>query len=147
MSATFPRICLVLALVLPGPLAAQSVNLDQAGVAINGYDPVAYFSDSAARKGSNELTATHAGATYRFSSSANRDAFVVDPERYVPAYGGFCAFGVSRGYKVNIDPQAFRVVNGRLYLNYSRSVQKEWLADIPGYITKADGNWVKLKAE
>jgi YHS domain-containing protein len=125
--------------------AAQQINADRTGVAVRGYDPVAYFTDQQARKGSDQITATHAGATYYFSTTEHRDAFLAGPDRYVPAYGGFCAYGVAQGHKVDIDPEAFRVVDDRLYLNYSKGVQKRWLADVPGNIARADGNWQKLR--
>jgi YHS domain-containing protein len=124
---------------------AQAVNLDKANVAVSGYDAVAYQTENAARKGSAELVATYEGGTYRFVSAANRDAFLANPAKYVPAYGGYCAFGVSQGHKVKIDPEAYRVVDGRLYLNYDKGVQQKWFKDIPGFIVKADANWVELK--
>lgn len=126
-------------------LAAQAVNTDKSGVAISGYDPVAYFTQTKALKGSAAITAVHGAATYYFVSTANREAFLANPEKYAPVYGGYCAYGVAHGHKVNIDPEAFRVVNDRLYLNYSKGVQQKWLADIPGNIATADSNWPKLK--
>ena len=137
---------LALVLSLSGSLlAAQALNTDKAGLAISGYDPVAYFTVSQAQKGVAGISATHAGATYYFASAANRDAFLANPENYLPTYGGYCAYGVAHGHKVDVDPEAFRVVNDKLYLNYSKGVQKKWLADIPGNITSAEGNWPKLK--
>jgi hypothetical protein len=91
------------------------------------------------------LTATHDGATYRFASAAHRDAFQADPDRYLPVYGGYCAYGVANGHKVKVDPEAFRVVDGRLYLNYSKGVQSKWLKDIPGNIAAAERNWPALR--
>lgn len=135
---------LLLALTGPG-LAAQSVNLDRNHLALSGYDAVAYQTENVAREGSPEFTATHEGATYRFASAANRDAFTTDPDRYLPAYGGYCAYGVSQGHKVKVDPEAFRVVDGRLYLNYDKGVQRRWLTDIPGHIARADRNWNDLR--
>ncbi len=126
-------------------LTAQALNTDKSGVAVSGYDPVAYFSQTKALKGSPQITATHAGATYYFTTTANRDAFLANPDRYVPAYGGYCAYGVANGHKVSVDPEAFRVVDDKLYLNYSKSVQQKWLADIPGNIAKAEQNWPALK--
>lgn len=126
-------------------MAAQALNTDKSGVAIGGYDPVTYFSQARALKGSSQITATHDGAIYYFSTTANRDVFLANPGRYVPLYGGYCAYGVANGHKVNVDPEAFRVVDGRLYLNYSKSVQQKWLADVPGNIAKAEGNWPALK--
>lgn len=125
--------------------SAQAVNLDKANLALSGYDAVAYQTENTARKGSAGFVAAHDGGTYQFATAANRDAFVADPEKYLPVYGGYCAFGVSRGYKVKIDPEAFRVVDGKLYLNYDKGVQKQWLQDIPGYIAKANNNWPGLK--
>lgn len=126
-------------------LQAQAVNTDKDHLALYGYDAVAYQTDNAARKGSPEYTATYEGNTYRFATAAHRDAFTANPARYVPAYGGYCAYGVANGHKVKIDPEAYRVVDGKLYLNYDKGVQKKWLSDIPGNIAKAEQNWVALK--
>ncbi len=136
--------CLALALAT-APAAAQAVNVDQNGVAANGHDVVAYFADHAAEPGKPGITAQHAGATYRFASTAHRDAFVADPARYLPVYGGYCAYGVANGHKVKTDPEAFTIVDGKLYLNYSSSVLRNWRKDIPGYIAKADGTWPGLR--
>lgn len=140
------RFTLIAALVLlAGPLAAQAVNTDKNGVGANGQDLVAYFTDNEAVSGSPSITAQHEGATYRFATEAHRAAFQADPAKYLPLYGGYCAYGVSNGYKVKTDPDAFSVVDGKLYLNYDKGVQRKWKADIPGYITKADSNWKKIK--
>jgi YHS domain-containing protein len=111
------------------------------GAALRGHDPVAYFSENKPVKGVAEHKAEHQGSTFYFASKANRDAFIADPTRYAPQYGGYCAFGMSNGYKAATDPAAFKVVNGKLYLNYNRDVQTMWSADIPGFIGKADGHW------
>ena len=111
------------------------------GLALRGYDPVAYFTEQRAVKGAPELTLQHRGSTFRFASRANLEAFQRDAERYAPQYGGYCAYGTARGYKAAIDPEAFRIVDGKLYLNYNTSVQREWSKDVPGYIEKADRNW------
>jgi hypothetical protein len=115
------------------------------GVAIQGYDAVAYFSGSAV-KGSSAFTHTWQGVRWQFASAANRDAFAAEPERYTPAFGGYCAYGVSRGYAVDVDPTAFAVVDGMLYLNYSKSVQRTWNQDRPGYIEKARREWPAVLA-
>ena len=86
-------------------------------------------------------------AEWRFASAAHRDAFAAAPERYAPQYGGFCAYGVARGTRVDVDPTAWRIVDGKLYLNYSQSVNRTWLNDVPGYIRQADRNWVQLRAQ
>jgi YHS domain-containing protein len=111
------------------------------GAALRGYDAVAYFKDSTPTKGSMKHTAEYKGSTFHFASKANRDAFVADPAKYTPQYGGFCAFGMSGGYKAATDPAAFTVIDGKLYLNYNREVQKQWSAHIPGFVIKADKKW------
>ena len=116
------------------------------GVAIEGYDPVAYFTAGKPVKGSPKFSAAHDGATWRFSSAENRDAFSADPARYAPQFGGYCAWAVSQGYTAKIDPAAWKVVNDKLYLNYSKSVQQRWFKDIPGNIASADANWPGLRA-
>ncbi len=127
------------------PAFAAKMNLLN-GVAIQGYDPVAYVTQSAAVEGDAGITADYNGATYQFASAANRDTFLANPARYAPQYGGFCAYAVSKGYTAPIDPQAFSVVDNKLYLNYSKSVRGIWSKDIPGNIVKGDTNWPKLSA-
>jgi YHS domain-containing protein len=117
------------------------------GAAIRGYDPVAYFDRQGPVKGQPDLTAEHDGATWWFSSVANRDAFVADPERYAPAYGGYCAYAASRGYKASTDPRAWTIVGDRLFLNFSLSVRETWLKDRDNNIRKADRNWPTLRNE
>ncbi len=131
--------------VAPTVLAAQAVNLNGAGVAVDGYDPVAYFVAGRAERGAVDVTAMYDGATYLFATAANRDLFAAAPAKYLPAYGGYCAYGVASGYKVKIDPDAFTIVDGTLYLNYSKGVQRKWMADVPGYIAKANSQWTALK--
>ena len=124
--------------------AQQKVNTGRGGLAIKGYDPVAYFTDGRPVKGDPRFTSTFEGATYQFASAASRDQFVKEPSRYVPQFGGFCAWAVSRNYTADTDPLAWKVVNGKLYLNYSTSVQAKWEQDVPGNILKADANWPAL---
>lgn len=123
---------------------ADPINKDNHGVAIKGYDPVAYFTDSKPVKGSPEFSSSYMGATYQFSSAAHRDEFAKNPEKYAPQYGGYCAYGVSRNHTVSIDPEAWTVVEGKLYLNYSQSVKKTWSTAIPDNIKAADKNWPGL---
>lgn len=127
--------------------AESAVNVDRKGVAIKGYDPVAYFTMSEPVKGDKTFTVSWMGATWRFASAGNRDLFEKDPEKYAPRYGGYCAFGVANNYLVKIDPKAWTVYQGRLYLNYSLKVRDQWSQDIPGYIKKADANWPELTGE
>lgn len=117
---------------------------EKEGVAIRGYDAVAYFAEGKAAKGAPEYMAAYKGSTFHFTSAANRDAFIADPAKYAPQYGGFCAFGMAGGYKAAIDPAAFRVIDGKLYLNYNAAVQAKWAADIPGYVGKADARWPEV---
>jgi hypothetical protein len=111
------------------------------GVAVGGYDPVSYFTDGKAGAGNPEITLMHEGATWRFASVEHRDAFAASPDRYAPRYGGYCAYAVAMGYTAKGDPEAWSVVDGRLYLNFNEPTKKEWEKDIPGYIAKADKNW------
>jgi YHS domain-containing protein len=111
------------------------------GVALRGHDPVAYFSENKPVRGSPEHKAEYQGSTFYFANKTNRDAFVAHPPRYAPQYGGFCAFGMASGYKAATDPAAFSIIDGKLYLNYNRDVQKQWSANRPGFIAKAEKNW------
>ncbi|WP_306119585.1 MULTISPECIES: YHS domain-containing (seleno)protein [unclassified Roseitalea] len=128
-----------------GRARAGRLNL-QGGVAIKGHDPVAYFTQGAPVKGDPAITASHDGAVYHFASTANRDAFVADPARYAPQYGGFCAYAVANGYTADIDPRAFTVHDDKLYLNVSRRIRSRWERDIPGNVAKGDANWPALSA-
>ena len=125
--------------------AAGPANLDGRGVAIHGYDPVAYFVESKPVKGTAERSTTARGATYWFASDKNLELFKADPSKYEPQCGGYCAYGVAQGFKPDIDPTAFRVESGKLYLNLSPDVQSRWVKDIPGYVEQANKNWKTLK--
>ncbi|MCW5771714.1 MAG: YHS domain-containing protein [Rhodospirillaceae bacterium] len=117
------------------------------GAAIRGYDPVAYFTQGKAVKGDPKFSAEYKGAVWHFASAAHRDAFKADPAKYAPQYGGYCAFGTAQGYAVPIDPEAWRIVGGKLYLNNSKAVQQRWNQNVPGYIDAADKNWPKVLKE
>lgn len=118
-----------------------AVNTDASGLAVQGYDVVAYQTVMQPTRGSEQYTATHGGATYRFASAENRDRFVAEPAKYVPAYGGYCAMGVAGGRKFDVDPTAYTVVEGRLFFNKDARTRTAWMRDIPGNNTKADANW------
>ena len=111
------------------------------GFAVAGYDPVAYFTENMPVKGDPSIVFKYRGALWLFSSAANRDAFKADPEKYAPQYGGYCAYAVSQGYTAKGEPEVWKIVDGKLYLNFSRGVQKRWQRDIPGHITSANANW------
>jgi hypothetical protein len=139
---------LIFFLILPGVAVAQKAPIySDSNGAIRGYDPVAYFAEGRPVMGSRELTHQWKGATWRFASAQNRERFAAAPEKYAPQYGGYCAYGVASGYAVKIEPDAWRVVDGKLYLNYDKSVQATWTSDIQGYIGKADANWPGVLAK
>lgn len=135
-----------LLVAIPSLARAESRVFTGRGLAIRGYDPVAYFTEGQPVRGRAAFTHAWMGATWRFASAANRDLFAADPVRYAPAYGGFCAYAVSEGYTAPTDPDAWRIVQGRLFLNYSRDVQRQWEQDIPGRVRRADENWPRLSA-
>jgi YHS domain-containing protein len=120
------------------------LNLDKSGVAIQGYDPVAFFTVKGPVKGSVEFTSEYRGAKYLFRSAKNKAAFDAEPAKYEPQFGGYCAFGVSRGKLVEIDVTATQIVDGRLLLQYSPGVRDDFNKDATGNLKKADGNWPKL---
>lgn len=110
-------------------------------VAVSGYDPVAYFTEGRPVRGSTEQRIMHRGYEYRFASAEHLAAFRADPSRYLPQYGGYCAWAVSQGYTASGDPTNWRIVDGRLYLNYNDEVQRRWEQDIPRHIRSANANW------
>ena len=140
------RVALVaLALALTAGTASAAahsvVNVSRGELALRGYDAVAYWTENRPVRGVVSFTHRWNGAEWRFSSAAHRDAFARDPARYAPRFGGYCAYAVSRGYTADGDPNAWRIVGGQLYLNYSKRVQALWEKDIPGHITSATRNW------
>ena len=131
-------------------LAAQAVNVDRCGVALSGFDPVAYLAQGKAVKGSKDNSAAHAGVVYWFSSAEKKALFVASPAKYLPTYGGWCATAMARGEKVEIDPQNFKVTNGRVFLFYKGlwgNARKDWDKDEPVQTTKADSSWKKISGE
>ena len=118
-------------------------NLDEKNIAVKGYDVVSYFEESSAKKGSDAFSALHDDAIYHFSSKKNLDNFKENPEAYIPQYGGFCAYGMARNYKVDIDPTAWKIVDNKLYLNYTPNTHKIWLDNIEENIQEANANWSK----
>lgn len=114
------------------------------GVGAGGYDVVAYQTGKKAERGDAAITVKHEGVEYRFASETNRQAFEASPAKYLPQYGGYCAWAVSQGYTAKGDPEAWSVVDGKLYLNYSKGVRSQWSKDAAGNITKGDANWPKV---
>lgn len=113
--------------------------------AVQGYDVVTYHTGKRPLRGNGNFVATHDGATYQFSSQENLVTFQSNPEKYVPAYNGYCAFGVSVGKKFIGDPEVWRVIDGKTYLNLDAGIQNEWLKDVPGRIKTADSTWKKIE--
>ncbi len=116
-------------------------------LAVKGGDPVAYFLQGEPLQGRRQYTHEWQVATWRFVSAENRDRFAANPEDYAPQYGGYCAWAVAQGYTAPIDPTAWNIVEGKLYLNYDKNVQTKWEKDIPRFIEQADKNWPRLLQE
>ena len=139
-------VSLFVAVALPAA-AEHEVNtsggytLAGAPLALRGFDPVAYFADGKAALGNPAIQAVHDGATYQFTSEAHKKSFEADPARYAPQFGGFCAFGVALGKKFDGDPQAWKIVDGKLYLNLNGDIQKKWQEDEAANIRKAVTTW------
>jgi YHS domain-containing protein len=114
------------------------------GVALRGYDPVAYFTDGKPIKGTSAHKYEYKGSTFYFATAANQRSFARDPAKFAPQFGGFCALGTANGYKVTTQPDAFAVIDGKLYLNHDVKVLELWQADVPGNITKAQKNWPEV---
>lgn len=146
---------LLLLLLIAGTTFAQNVeirkkqyNLESSGLAIQGYDPVAYFTMNKAIEGKKDLSANYNGVTYRFGSKQNKDEFMRNPGRYEPQFGGWCAYAMGKkGEKVEIDPETFKIVDGKLYLFYNKFLNntlKSWNQDEASLKTQADRNWMKF---
>lgn len=144
------QLVLVFAFFCLGPVLAQKnhYNLDKTGLAIEGYDPVAYFLLKKPVEGKPEITAVVNGATYRFANTQNRDLFKMSPSKYEPQYGGWCAYAMgAKGEKVSVDPETFKVLDGKLFLFYNRffnNTLKDWNKDEASLKMKADKNWTKI---
>lgn len=131
-------------LAATGAAFAGEFNEEGGGVAIKGYDAVAYVNDQRPVKGSESWQTTYKGSKFLFASAANRDAFAAQPERFAPQFGGYCAYGTASGYKVDTRPEAFAVVDGKLYLNYNTRVLEIWNKDRTAKITQAEANWPEV---
>lgn len=127
--------------------AAEPVNTNGSPLALGGYDVVAYFTEGKPVAGQAAHETHWNGARWRFASAEHRERFQREPERFAPRYGGYCAYAVSRGYTAPVAPEAWRIVDGKLYLNYSKDVQTLWEREIPANIKKADTNWPGVLAK
>lgn len=125
--------------------AQQSEIYSKDGIAINGYDPVAYFSGTGPVKGNESFSVEWKGVKWLFANKTNAGLFKEMPEKYAPQYGGYCAYGCSRGYKAKTSPDAWTILNGKLYLNYDTGIRARWEKDRDNYILKADANWPGIR--
>ena len=131
---------------------AERWNIDNGGIfssgtkaVIKGYDPVAYFKQSNAVKGDKSISSNYEGGTFHFSSEENKALFDANPKRYVPQYGGFCAYALAKNDLVSVDPTVWAIEDGKLYLNYNKSIGKDWEQNKASYIPQANKNWPALK--
>ena len=130
------------ALSLASPAFAMTPEIYAVdGVALEGYDPVAYFKEETDVKGSSAYSTSWKGAEWHFASAENLADFEADPEAFAPQYGGYCAYAVSKGYTAKTDADAWTIHDGKLYLNFNKSVRRRWLKDVPGHVASADANW------
>lgn len=137
----------LLAVGLAFSVSAQTktlLNLDKAGVAIQGYDPVAFFTDHHPVMGKAEFTSHADGATYQFASKEHKELFDKEPAKYEPCFGGYCAYGVSHNKLALVDVEAFQIVDGKLYMQYSKSIRDDFNKDQKGNLGKANQNWPGL---
>ena len=136
----------VAAMIFSLPVAAIDEHSLKDGLAAQGYDVVSYFNASGPTVGNTKYAAKHVGALYQFTTAANRDTFKANPDKYAPAYGGYCAFGAAMGRKFPGDPLVWKVQDGKLYLNLNKQVQAKWNENIPGFIRGADNNWPIIRS-
>jgi hypothetical protein len=147
LALTAVMVAVVGFVALPRGSQAQTVAPVNAedGVAIRGVDPVGYFTDGRVVQGDPAIATDWMGARWLFASEEHRAMFVANPAALAPQYGGYCAWAVAEGYTAPVDPEAWKIVDGKLYLNYSAKIQRKWQRDVPGNISRADVNWPKLK--
>jgi len=147
IQSTVRRFAASALLLLAASAALAGDYFEADGYALRGYDPVAYFEAKAPTRGDAAHRVVYRGSTFLFASEQNRRKFAADPEHYAPQFGGFCALGTANGYKVSTEPDAFKVVDGKLYLNYNRKVFDIWTKDEPGYIARANRNWPEVSKQ
>lgn len=129
------------------PTSPSAVDTDDHGVAMQGYDPVAYFSEGAPHQGDPKFMVKHDGATYYFASAENMKRFQKNPTAYLPQYGGFCAMGTAMHMKLEGDPKVWHIVDKKLYINFNPDVDRRWSDDVPLNISRANTNWPEIKSQ
>ncbi|MEP1095411.1 MAG: YHS domain-containing (seleno)protein [Cyclobacteriaceae bacterium] len=137
-------LAIALTIIISPSFAQKAQTFSTKDGAIKGYDPVAYFKNQAAVKGSDEYSFEWNEAVWRFSSEENLTAFKENPEEFAPQFGGYCAYAVSQGYTYRVNPEAWKIVDGKLYLNYSQGIKKKWEANQVEFIKKGNTNWPKV---
>lgn len=135
---------LAVALAASAMAADVSVNATTTGLTLRGYDPVSYFTAGAPAKGDFQITSEYGGAVYRFASEDNKAMFDAEPAKYAPQYGGYCAMGAAMGIKLDGDPDLWKIVNDKLYLNVAPPVAEKWSSDPATYIEQADARWPEI---
>ncbi len=145
-NSVFALVTAALAFVVAAAVPASARDADVytgtfSSLAVGGYDAVAYLKANRPVEGKVQFSTEYKGAAWRFASAENLNAFKANPTAYAPQCGGYCSWAVSQNYTASGDPQVWKIVGGKLYLNYDRDVQAKWEKDIPGFIAKADQNW------
>ena len=130
--------------ILPAVVSAASRIFRRSGLAIRGYDPVAYFTISKPTKGKKQFSTKWQGSTWVFASQENLDTFKNNPAKYAPVYGGYCSWAMSEGRIATTVPEAWDIVDGKLYLNYSLGIRSKWRTNIPKFIKRANKHWSKV---
>jgi YHS domain-containing protein len=147
LAATLAGLAATLAIPAPA-LAADPIYTGLlSNTALSGYDTVAYFTQGRPVKGDAKFAVTYKGAQFRFANANHLAAFKANPAKYAPQYGGYCAWAVSQGYTASADPSVWKVVNGKLYLNYNQDIGQKWSKNIPGFIAAANRNWPSVLAK
>jgi len=147
MKRALPILATVMSFALAAASPVDPVNRNRNGIAISGFDPVAYFVQSKPVQGSSQFAYSWMGAAWWFASPQDRDLFAANPEKYAPQFGGYCAWAVSNGYTADVDPEAWKIIDGKLYLNYSKSIQRKWEQDVVKRIDDANRNWPGLSRQ
>jgi YHS domain-containing protein len=137
-------LCFLLVLLTNLSFAQKDPVYNSKEGAIEGYDPVAYFNDAKAVKGLEDFTYDWNNTKWLFASAENQKAFMENPEKYAPQFGGYCAYAVSQGYTYKSDPEAWKIVDGKLYLNFSIKIQEKWVKDQANLIKLGEANWPRV---